>query len=90
MREGGGQGQGQGWAYLITGIEVLVKRVFASFEAPSGPILFLSTLTGKDDKRRRRTGTRTGMGILDMCNRGAGQEGLCELRGSFIADVFVA
>jgi hypothetical protein len=68
-------------------IEVLVKRASASLEAPSGPILFPLKLTGKDDERRSRKRTRTGMGILDPCNRGVGQEGLCELRGSFIADM---
>jgi hypothetical protein len=60
MREGGAQGQGQGWAYLITIIEVLVNRASASFEAPSGPILFRDKLTEKDTERRRRTEKRRG------------------------------
>jgi hypothetical protein len=60
MREGGGQGQG--WAYLITVIEVF-KRASASLEAPSSPILFPLKLTGKDDERRRRR-TRQGWAYL--------------------------
>jgi hypothetical protein len=78
-------------AYMISRIHGMVKRASSSLEAPSSPILFPSKLTGagKDDEKEADSeDTRTRMGILDISQRkDVGQEGLCELGGSFRADI---